>query len=147
MSLRVLAVISAAVLCLLSGTAGGERSVILLTNGRCPVSTLSNLDIRKAYLGVSVSVKDERIRPLRLVSDTELNQVFFQTIVAMSEKSYNRRALSLTVKFGTPRPKEFTSLDEALDDLQRSICGVIFLWARDADLPETRELRVLWQGD
>lgn len=147
MNPRIVAIVSAALLCLLSEAAWAERRVVLLTNDRCPVSTLSNLEVRKAYLGVSVSVGEQRLRPLRLVADKELNQIFFQTIVAMSEKSYNRRALSLAVKFGTPRPEEYSSLDEALNDLQRSICSVIFLWAQDADLQDTKEIRVLWQGD
>lgn len=147
MRCRIMAMVSAVLLCLISGSALSERSVVLATNQSCPVSTLSNLDIRKAYLGVSVSVDEQRIRPLRLVTDAELNEIFFQTIVAMSEKSYNRRALSLALKFGTPRPQEYSSLDEALVDLQQSICGVIFMWAKDADLRDMRKLRILWQGD
>ena len=145
---RLLAIASIALLLLLPGTAAAARAVVLVTNESCPVSQLSNLDIRKAYLGVSVSVDGYGIRPLRLVADPELNQIFFQAIVAMSEKSYERRALSLAVKFGTPRPEEFTVLDEALDALRRTTCGVLFLWGREASTADgNKMIKVLWRGD
>ena len=147
MSSRFVAIFSAALLFLVSGTAAAERSVVLVTNKGCPVSNLTNLELRKAYLGVSVSVDEHIIRPLRLTTDPELNQIFFQTIVAMTERSYRRRALSMTLKFGTPRPQEYSSLEKALDDLQKSVCSVIFLWAVDVTANEQRVLRVLWQGE
>jgi hypothetical protein len=53
----------------------------------------------------------------------------------------------MTLRFGTPRPKEFSSLGKALDDLQESVCSVLFLWAGDGVSDEKKVLRVLWQGD
>lgn len=129
-------------------TAIAERSVVLITNERCPVSKLSNLDIRKAYLGVTVSVAGRPVRPLRLTGDPELDQIFFQTVVAMSEKSYERRALSLALKFGTPRPAEYDSVEGALGALERASCGVLFVWADDArNSNNTKKIKVLWQGN
>ena len=144
---RLLAITSFVLLFLLPGTAAAERVVVLVTNESCPLSELSNLEIRKAYLGVSVSVDGFSIRPLRLVADPELNQIFFQAIVAMSEKSFERRALSLAIRFGTPRPEEFTTLDEAFDALRRTTCGVLFLWGQDASTVEgNKTIKVLWRG-
>jgi hypothetical protein len=135
-------------LVLWNGTALAERSVVLVTNDHCSISKLSNLEIRKAYLGVTVSVGGQAIRPLRLAGDPELDQVFFQTIVAMSEKSYERRALSLALKFGTPRPTAHESVEQALATLERTPCGVLFLWAEDARRSNnTKTIRVLWQGN
>jgi hypothetical protein len=130
------------------GTVMAERIVVLVTSEHCPVSDLSNLDIRKAYLGISVSVDGNSIQPSRLTSDPELNRIFFQAIVAMSEKSYERRALSLTVQLGTPRPEEFDNLAEALDFLDKTPCGMIFLWAEDAAMNDNAKLiKVIWHGD
>lgn len=144
---RTTALVALAFLFLFSGAASAERTVVLITEKECPVAELSNLEIRKAYLGVTVRAGDQTIHPLRLVADAALNRVFFQNIVAMSEKSYARRALSLALKFGTPRPAEFPDLGRALQALQKSTCGILFLW--EEDVPgngETREIGRLWQG-
>lgn len=147
MSLRSTALVALAALFVSSGTAAAERTVVLITRQQCPVTELSKLDIRKAYLGVTVRAEDEPIRPLRLVDDASLNRIFFQNIVAMSEKSYARRALSLALKFGTPRPAEFAELSRALRALRESHCGILFLWAEDVPADgETKEIGRLWQG-
>ena len=138
MTSRFVAIFSAALLFLVSGTAAAERSVVLVTNKGCPVSNLTNLELRKAYLGVSVSVDEHIIRPLRLTTDPELNQIFFNTIVAMTERSYRRRSISMTQKYGTPRTQEYKSLERALDDLQKSVLSVILLCAGEVTANEKR---------
>ena len=144
---RTATLVALACLLLWSGAASAERTVVLITGQECPVAELSNLEIRKAYLGVTVRARDQTIHPLRLVADAALNRVFFQNIVAMSEKSYARRALSLALKFGTPRPSEYFDLGQALRALQRSTCGILFLWEEDVpEDGETREIGRLWQG-
>ena len=148
MMLRRTTFATLACLLLCAGASADNHSVVLLTNSRCPVSDLSSLDIRKAYLGVTVRVGDQTIRPLRLVGDPELDRVFFQSVVAMSEKSSERRALSLALKFGTPRPAEYARVGQALAALERAPCGVLFLWADDVKPGGgTKEIRVLWQGN
>lgn len=147
MRLRLPAFVSVALLFLLPGTAVAERMVVLLTNEACPISELSFLDIRKAYVGITVIADGKPIRPIRLISDPELDRIFFQTIVAMSEKSYERRALSLTLRFGTPRPEEFSALGEVISALRESTCGVTFLWSNDASaISDTKAIKVLWRG-
>ena len=144
---RTAAFAALAVLLLWSGAVSAERTVVLITRQECPVAELSNLEIRKAYLGVTVRADEQTIHPLRLVADAALNRVFFQNIVAMSEKSYARRALSLALKFGTPRPAEFPDLGRALEALQKRSCGILFLWEQDVpDDGETKEIGRLWQG-
>lgn len=148
MILRLPAFASMTLLFLLSGTAAAERMVVLVTNNGCPISELSYLDIRKAYVGIAVTAEGEPIRPIRLIEDSDLDRIFFQTIVAMSEKSYERRALSLTLKLGTPRPEEFSDLDKALAALRRTTCGVLFLWANDIPATgDSKTIKVLWRGD
>lgn len=148
MTLREKSIAMLACLLLCAGVAASNHSVVLVTNDRCPVSDMSNLDIRKSYLGVMVRVDDRTIRPLRLVGDPDLDRIFFQTVVAMSEKSYERRALSLALKFGTPRPAEHETVEQALAALDRTSCGVLFLWEDDVkDKNHTKMIRVLWRGN
>jgi len=134
--------------CLLPQLADAERMVVLITGESCPVHELSTLDIRKAYLSVAVSVDGHVIRPFRLAGDELLSQIFYQSIVSMSQKSYERRALSMAVKYGTPRPAVFDDVESAVDAVRRLQCGVLYLWKEDADsLDSVRIIKLLWQGD
>jgi len=134
--------------CLLPQLADAERRVVLITGESCPVQEISTLDIRKAYLSVVVSVDGNTIRPFRLSGDEMLSQIFYQSIVAMSKKSYERRSLSMTLKFGTPRPAVFEDVDSAADAVRRLRCSVLYLWKEDADsLEGVRIIKLLWQGD
>ena len=133
---------------LLPEIAVAERSVVLVTGESCPMSEISMLDVRKAYLGVAVSVDGGIIRPFRLGGDEMLNQVFYQSIVAMSEKSYDRRVLSLALKYGTPRPPVFDDIESAVAALRRAKCSIIYLWKKDADdLAGVKTIKLLWQGE
>jgi hypothetical protein len=124
-----------------------EETVVLVTSTECPVSTISALDVRKVYLGVSLRLEDQNIRPLRLNNDEKLNRVFFQSVVAMSKKSYERRVLSLALKFGTPRPAEYRRIEDALAALGGTRCSVVYGWSDDFDNAENvKVIRVLWQG-
>ena len=134
--------------CLLAGTASAERSVMLVTNDSCAMQTLSMLNIRKAYFGIAVRYEGRSIRAFRLNNDDVLNQVFLQSVVAMSEKSYERRLLSLLLKYGTPRPQEFDDVGALTAALGRSDCGIAYMWSTDAmSTPGVRSIRLLWQGD
>ena len=132
---------------LASVAAANERTVVLVTGAACPLSDIDNLDVRKVYLGVGVSIDGSHIRPLRLNGDDQLERIFFQTIVAMSRKSYERRALSLALKFGAPRPAEYKQLGEALDAVRLMECGIVYAWADDiAGEPGIKVLKPLWRG-
>jgi len=142
------AMIFLACLCLAPATCLADRSVVLVTGDSCSITDISMLDIRKAYLGVTVSIGGQRIRPYRITSDAMLDQIFYQSVVAMSKKSYDRRLLSLALKFGTPRPAEFSNLDEVAAALQRAECGIIYLWQSDAEqFAGVRTIKLLWQGE
>jgi hypothetical protein len=80
--------------------------------------------------------------------DDMLSQIFYQSIVAMSQKSYERRALSMALKFGTPRPVVFDDIETAADAVLQLECSVLYLWKEDADsLDGIRIIKLLWQGD
>lgn len=125
--------------------AWADRAVMLVTGESCPVERIDNLDVRKVYLGIDVTIDGNHIRPLRLTGDERLDNVFFQSIVAMSRKSYERRVLSLAVKFGTPRPAEYRDLDAVLNTVRLVECGVTYIWDTDViGQPGIKVLRLLW---
>ena len=135
-------------LLLLPIMAAADRTVVLVTSQSCPIEALDSLDVRKAYLGVAVSVGGNHVRPLRLNNDAMLDQVFFQSIVAMSRKSFERRALSLALRFGTPRPIEVDNLDAALQIVRTIECSIVYAWSDElVDRDGIKVLQPLWQGE
>lgn len=133
---------------LLPCNARAERQVVLVTGDSCPVREVSSLDVRKAYLGVTVSVDGSRLRPIRLIGDEMLSSIFYQSVVHMSRKSYERRALSLALKYGTPRLEMVDSVDDAAQAVRGRECGVVYMWKDDVDrLSGIKTVRLLWQGE
>jgi hypothetical protein len=132
--------------CLVAGAARSGESVVLVTAESCPVENISTLDLRKAYLGVVVSVDGHRVRPILMRGDDRLEQVFYQSVVAMSKKSYERRRLSLALKYGTPRLAEFEDVSAVSQALQGDECAITYLWKRDAEaIPGIKTIKLLWQ--
>ena len=123
-----------------------DDTVVLVTSTDSPVSGVSSLDIRKAYLGIAVPVSGNTLRPFRRGEDERLNRIFLQSVIAMSLKSYERRLLSMMLKFGTPRPVEVDSHEELVQRLTRNRYGIAYMWKADADADaRVKIIRVLWQ--
>ena len=132
--------------CLVAGAAESGESVVLVTAETCPIDSISTLDLRKAYLGVAVGVDGHQVRPILMRGDEKLEQVFYQSVVAMSKKSYERRRLSLALKYGTPRLAEFDDVAVVSDALRSEACAITYLWGRDAQaIPGIKTIKLLWQ--
>ncbi len=131
---------------LVAGAGTSSETVVLVTGEACPLTTISTLDVRKAYLGVMVTIDGRRLRPILMRGDEKLEQVFYQSVVAMSKKSYERRRLSLALKYGTPRPAEFDDVAAASEALRSEECAITYLWGRDAEsLQGVKTIKLLWQ--
>jgi len=122
------------------------RQVVLVAAAASPLQDIDSLELRKLYLGFPVSRNGHTVKGLRNSGDKTLNHIFLQTVVAMSEKSYARRLLSLTLREGIPRPPEYDEPGRLLDALSSDPYSVTYMW-KDAtsDLPDVKILRVLWQ--
>jgi len=124
-----------------------EDAVVLVTYSDSSVEAISSLDIRKAYLGILVTIDGNTIRPIRRQEDQRLNMIFLQSVIAMSQKSYERRLISMMLKFGTPRPTEVDSRDELLEQLASNPGAIAYMWKSDAEAESrVKAIRVLWQS-
>jgi hypothetical protein len=133
---------------ILTSSARAERSVVLVMYADCPIESLTMLEIRKAYFGLRASFDKLTVRAYRLNNDDELSRIFYQTVVAMSQKSYERRLRSMLLKYGTPRPQEFAHVELLVAALRRSDCGIAYMWGEDAAAAEgIKSIRLLWQGE
>ena len=143
---RVLQLLTLIALTFVAQASWADVAVVLVTHKDSPIQGISSLDIRKAYLGISVTVDRNTIRALRRRDDERLNQIFLQSVIAMSERSYERRLLSLVLKFGTPRPEEVDDSDELLESLVRIPSSIAYMWKDDAEADSrVRIIGVLWQ--
>jgi len=134
--------------CMVANSANAERSVVLVTNATCEIESLSMLEVRKAYFGLTVSYDNSTVRAYRLNGDEELNQIFYQSIVAMSEKSYERRLRSMLLKYGSPRPIAIHEVGVLASAVRESNCAIAYMWQRDVDAESgLKSIRLLWQGD
>ena len=131
---------------LLTATGTSAETVVLVTGKACPLANLSTLDLRKAYLGVAVKVDGERLKPILMRGDEMLEQIFYQSVVAMSKKSYERRRLSLALKYGTPRLAELDDPAAVPEALRSEACAITYLWGSDAEaLQGIKTIKLLWQ--
>ena len=137
---------SAIMFSMLQQALAAERVVLLVTSIDCQMETINALDIRKAYFGIGVSYQEHSVRALRLKGDEKLNQIFFQTVVAMSEKTYERRLLLQLLKFGRPRPREFESVGELATALNDIPCSIAYMWQHEVNKNAgIKVIKVLWQ--
>lgn len=144
--MKLRAVLAVALLAL-SGIAEAEKQLVLVTAVDCPAVEISMLDVRKAYLGMGVELHGHPVRAFRLLGDEQSERVFFQNVMAMSQITYERRMLSLMLKYGTPRPREFKSTDALAEALRQRMCGIGYMWRERAiSYSSLKVIRVLWQG-
>jgi len=118
--LRIAQLLISVALVLSAQVSWADSAVVLVTAKDSPIESISSLDVRKAYLGIVVTVDGNSVRALRRRDDEHLNQIFLQSVMAMTQRSYERRLLSLVLKFGTPRPLEVDSHEELLELLARN---------------------------
>jgi hypothetical protein len=123
----------------------GERQVVLVVSASSPVLELHPIEIRKLFLGLPVQRENRPLVPVRNSSDRQLEQVFLQDVVAMSQSNYDRRILAQTLQHGRPRPLDLQSRDEVLARLYSDRFAVSYVWFDDAaSNPRLRILRVIW---
>lgn len=130
---------------LLATARPASQTVVLVVRWDSAVTTLDSVSVRKLFLGVPVLVNGTPLHPVRNRSDTLLDEVFLQQIVAMSQSAYDRQILIGVNRQGWLRPTELASTPRVLDALYGDPNAISFMWLRDvAHEPRIRVVRVLW---
>lgn len=126
--------------------AGAEHQVVLVTASTSPLQDIDSLELRKIYLGFSVIRDGHIVKGIRNTGDEGINRIFLQTVVAMSEKAYTRRQLSLTLRKGVPNIAEYDQADDLLNALSSNPYSISYMWEHVAERePGIKILRVLWE--
>ena len=134
------------ILCLAAGPARpASQSVVLVVRADSPVTEMDSVTVRKLFLGLPVLVNGRPLRPLRNRSDPQLDEIFFQQLVAMSQSSYDRQILIGVNRQGWLRPVEYSREADVAAALTADPNAVSYMWQRDVGHnPGIRVIRVLW---
>lgn len=124
-----------------------KENIVLVCVKECDDLMLSPMRLRKLFLGMPVQGKRHYLKPLVNVSDQQLENVFYQSVVAMSRKSFQAKTLMQQLRFAFAVPKQFDDQSLLFSELEKLPTGVTYMWQRDADkIKNIRVIRTLWQG-
>jgi hypothetical protein len=140
--------VAAAFLVLLLGTAmpalAGEE-LVLIVSARSDVDQLESPLVRRLFLGLTVTQHGHHLRPVLNEADPEIKELFLQNIVSMSDSTYDRYVLRLSLLQGRTQPTVYRNKAEIIDAVAVDPTVVGYVWARDvAHDPRIRILRVVW---
>lgn len=122
-----------------------EHQVVLVASSKSPLSELSSVELRKIFLGFNVKHEGHTVKGIRNTADERLNQIFLQTVVAMSEKAYIRRQLSQTLRQGIPHVAELKDPHKLMEALSSNPHSVTYMWKEDAlRMPDVKIIKMLW---
>jgi hypothetical protein len=142
---RLVAHLGALLLMCCSPSAVAADRLVLIVSANSPVAALNSPEIQKLFLGLTVMTNGDVLRPLRNESEEFIRQIFFQSIVSMSESAYERRVLALTLQQGRTAPRLYRNTKMLLDAVATDPAAVSYAWAADvAKDPRIKTLRVLW---
>jgi hypothetical protein len=122
-----------------------SHTLVLVVRADSKVVDLDSLTVRKLFLGLPVLVGGSPLHPVRNRSDAELDPIFLQQIVAMSESAYEREILIGVNRQGWLRPAEAGTTRKVIDALYADPNAVSFMWLTDvAHNPGLKVVRELW---
>jgi hypothetical protein len=125
--------------------ASAEETLVLIVSAQSKVDQLDSLEVRKLFLGMTVTHNGDRLRPLLNESDLRIQQVFFQNIVSMTDMTYDRRLLRLALQGGRALPPVYTDASRLIDAVAADPAAVSFSWEKDVQRDKRiKILRVLW---
>jgi hypothetical protein len=137
-----------AILVLLLGAttrALAAAEVVLIVSARSDVEQLDSPLVRKLFLGLTVTQHGIRLHPVLNEADAQIKELFLQNIVSMSDSTYDRYVLRLSLQQGRTQPMVYKSESELINAVAADPAAVGYAWGIDvAHDPRVRILRVVW---
>lgn len=118
---------------------------VLVAPVSSPVATLPPADVRKAYLGVPVTINGETLLPLRNTSDPVLEEAFLQKVLFMSRDAYERLLLTRVMRGGV-RPGSYDSETQLLNALTANRATITYMWENKSGKTGIKVVTKLWQA-
>ncbi|MDB6091514.1 MAG: hypothetical protein JWN85_4298 [Gammaproteobacteria bacterium] len=125
--------------------AWADEQLVLIVSADSSIAQLDSLQLRKLFLGLTVTQNGNRLRPVLNETDPRVKEIFLQNIVSMSDITYDRSLLRLTLIQGQRQPTAYQDIALLLKAVAADPSAVSYAWAKDvAHEPRIRILRVLW---
>jgi hypothetical protein len=122
-----------------------DEQLVLIVSTDSSIAQLDSLQVRKLFLGLTVTQNGNRLRPVLNETDARVKEIFLQNIVSMSDITYDRSLLRLTLIQGQSQPTAYKHIALLLNAVATDPSAVSYAWAHDvAHDPRIRILRVLW---
>jgi hypothetical protein len=122
----------------------GEE-LVLVVSAHSKVEQLDSLELRKLFLGLTVTHNGSRLRPVLNETDARVKEIFLQNIVSMSDITYDRRLLRLALIQGQTQPALYTDIAQLIEAVAADPSAVSYAWAKDVEHDaRLRILRILW---
>ena len=123
-----------------------DDTLVLIVGADSKVDQLDSLQVRKLFLGMTVTYGGDRLRPLLNDADSRVRDIFLQNIVSMTDMTYDRRILRLALQGGRSLPTIFKDkVRELINAVAADPTAVSYVWAKDVQHDRRiRILRVLW---
>jgi hypothetical protein len=126
------------------GAHAGEK-LVLIAGADSRVEQLDSLEVRKLFLGLTVTHNGMRLRPLLNETDEHVKTIFLQNVVSMSEITYDRHLLGMALKQGRSQPGIYKEAALLYAAVAADPSAVSFAWLKDVERnPRLKVLRVLW---
>ena len=121
------------------------EQLVLIVSADSKVEQLDSLDVRKLFLGLTVTYNGDRLRPVLDEADARIKEIFLQNIVSMSDTTYDRSVLRLALIQGQVKPIAYKDVALLIKAVEADPTAVSYAWARDvAHDSRIKILRVLW---
>lgn len=122
-----------------------DDTLVLIVGADSKVDQLDSLQVRKLFLGMTVTYGGDRLRPLLNDADSRVRDIFLQNIVSMTDMTYDRRILRLALQGGRSLPAIFKDTAELINAVAADPTAVSYVWEKDVQHDRRiRILRVLW---
>jgi hypothetical protein len=122
-----------------------DEQLVLIVGADSKIAQLDSLEVRKLFLGLTVTQNGNRLRPVLNETDARVKEIFLQNIVSMSDITYDRSLLRLTLIQGQRRPSAYGDIALLLKAVAADPSAVSYAWSKDVTRdPRLRILRVLW---
>ena len=121
------------------------EQLVLIVSADSKVEQLDSLEVRKLFLGLTVTHDGDRLRPVLDEADPRIKEIFLQNIVSMSDTTYDRSVLRLALIQGQIKPIAYKDMAQLIKAVESDPTAVSYAWAKDvAHDPRIKILRVLW---
>jgi hypothetical protein len=112
--------------------AAEDGRLVLVASAHSPLAALSPSEVRRLYLGMTLTHSGREIVALRNAENPVVREKFLQHVLFMSAQAYERQISARLYRAGGNRIPEFTAVESLLESLAADPLAVTYMQADSA---------------